>query len=169
MKAHDLAKALLASPNVPVVINGWGSDEGSTFEVTEVSPLGTCAYSGARDTKRTPRDAMGYQKPRKCLSLWHGKHTPWSDKQVRQEKAAQRKAARLKKTNPRAYAAQYASIEPITPAALEAMAATELDIKSFPMPPLSPEMMAHMQRISPGPFVRIPAEEIFGKGKGRKQ
>lgn len=127
MKAHELAKALLASPNVPVVINGWGSDEGSTFEVTEVSPLGTCAYSGARDTKRTPRDAMGYQKPRKCLSLWHGKHTPPSDEQLRKEKAEQRKAARLKKTNPKAYAFQYAPIKPLTPDALAEMGAVKED------------------------------------------
>ncbi len=125
MKAHELAKALLASPNVPVVINGWGSDEGFTFEVTEISPLGTCAYSGAHDTKRTPRDAMGYQKPRECLSLCHGRKTPTSDKQIREAKTAQRKAARLKKTNPQAYALQYATFEPLTPDAIAKMADTE--------------------------------------------
>jgi hypothetical protein len=41
--------------------------------------------------------------------------TPKSDEQIRHEKVEQRKAAKLKKTNPRAYAAQYASIEPLTP------------------------------------------------------
>lgn len=28
MKAHELAEHLLKCPNLPVYINGWGSDEG---------------------------------------------------------------------------------------------------------------------------------------------
>lgn len=71
MKAHELARALLAAPDIPVVINGWGSNEGFTFEVSEVSPPGSCSFVGVRDTKHTPRDALGWQKPRECLSLWH--------------------------------------------------------------------------------------------------
>ena len=34
MKAHELAKWLLTLPDLPVMINGWGSDEGlGPFEV----------------------------------------------------------------------------------------------------------------------------------------
>jgi hypothetical protein len=33
MKAHELSDYLLKCPNLPVVINGWGSDEGDAFEV----------------------------------------------------------------------------------------------------------------------------------------
>ena len=33
MKAHELARELLAGSDLPVVINGWGSDEGFEFEV----------------------------------------------------------------------------------------------------------------------------------------
>lgn len=37
MTAHELAKVLLNAPDLPVVINGWGSDEGlGPFEVTRV-------------------------------------------------------------------------------------------------------------------------------------
>ena len=116
MKAHELGKALLAGPNVPVVINGWGSDEGFTFEVTEVSELGTCAFSGAHDTKRTPRDEMGYQKPRKCLCLQHGKHTPRSDKHVAEERSQQRRITRMKKTlPPETFNMMFPSIKPLTP------------------------------------------------------
>lgn len=34
MTAHELAKELLSGPDLPVVINGWGSDEGFTYEVS---------------------------------------------------------------------------------------------------------------------------------------
>ena len=34
MTAHQLAKYLLACPDVPVDINGVGSDEGCSYEVT---------------------------------------------------------------------------------------------------------------------------------------
>lgn len=125
MKAHDLAKALLAAPNVPVVINGWGSDEGFTFEVTEVSPLGTCAYVGVDDSALTARDALGYQQPRECVTLYHGSPTPPSDKQLADEKKARLKAARLKRTNPELFAKLYAQIEPITPDQIIAMCGAE--------------------------------------------
>lgn len=74
MTSHELAAALLAGPNLPVVINGWGSDEGFTFEVTEISPAGTCSFRGADDNHETPVDRLGYELDRQCLSLWHGKH-----------------------------------------------------------------------------------------------
>lgn len=72
MTAHQLAKALLAGPDLPVVINGWSSDEGFTFEVTDVSPPGTCSFRGANDSKETPRDRLGWELPRECLPLCHG-------------------------------------------------------------------------------------------------
>ena len=34
MTGHELARDLLALPDLPVVINGWGSGEGSCWEVT---------------------------------------------------------------------------------------------------------------------------------------
>lgn len=33
MKAHELAEYLMKCPNLPVIINGWGSDEGGNYEV----------------------------------------------------------------------------------------------------------------------------------------
>lgn len=36
MTSHELAAKLLEQPDLPVVINGWGSDEGNDFEVTKV-------------------------------------------------------------------------------------------------------------------------------------
>jgi hypothetical protein len=33
MTAHELAKALLAGPDLPCVVNGWGSEDGETFEI----------------------------------------------------------------------------------------------------------------------------------------
>jgi hypothetical protein len=36
MTSHELANLLLASPNLPVMINGWGSDEGVTCEVSNI-------------------------------------------------------------------------------------------------------------------------------------
>lgn len=36
MTAHELAQKLLEAPNIPVVINGWGSDEGTEMEVTGI-------------------------------------------------------------------------------------------------------------------------------------
>jgi hypothetical protein len=125
MKAHELAKVLLAGPNVPVVINGWGSDEGFTFEVTEASPLGQCSYSGARDTKRTRRNDLGYPTPRECLSLYHCRPTPYSEKQIREEQAQRRKARRLKKRNPALYALTHPTITPLTPDMLVKMCECE--------------------------------------------
>lgn len=34
MTAHELAKHLLEQPDYPVIMNGWGSDEGIDVEVT---------------------------------------------------------------------------------------------------------------------------------------
>jgi hypothetical protein len=34
MTAHELARHLLNGKDLPVIINGWGSDEGASFEVT---------------------------------------------------------------------------------------------------------------------------------------
>lgn len=35
MRAHELAAYLLTLPDLPVYINGWGSDEGVDCEVTK--------------------------------------------------------------------------------------------------------------------------------------
>lgn len=131
MNAHELAKALLAGPNAPVVINGWGSDEGFTFEVTEVSPLGTCAFSGAKDTKRTPRNALGYPNGRKCVCLYHCGPTPASEKQIRDEAARRRKEQDLKRRDPEAHKRLYVSITPLTPEDLMRMAEAPIDAKKF--------------------------------------
>lgn len=36
MTSHELANILLDSPDLPVMINGWGSDEGVTCEVSKI-------------------------------------------------------------------------------------------------------------------------------------
>lgn len=121
MTAHQLAQALLVGPDLPVVINGWGSDEGSTFEVTQLT-LGASAFSGAGDTPATPRDNMGWQLPRPCIYLQHCAHTPRSKCQIEQAKAALEKMELdRKRLSPRAFAMQYAEIKLITPAETEEM------------------------------------------------
>lgn len=69
MTAHDLARALLAGPDLPVVINGWGSDEGLTYEVKQPGPPEHHTYTGANDSKATPRNAHGWQLPRPSIAL----------------------------------------------------------------------------------------------------
>ena len=81
MSAHELAKALLAGPDLPVIINGWGSDEGFAFEV-DAADDSEEVFSGADDTKDTPRDELGYQVRRHCVTLGHCRRTPRSDEQV---------------------------------------------------------------------------------------
>lgn len=121
MTAHQLAQALLVGPDLPVVINGWGSDEGSTFEVTQLS-LGASAFSGAEDTPATPRDNMGWQLPRPCIYLEHCGYTPRSKLQNEQAKAAlehmERERQRL---TPREFAMRYAEIKLLSPAEIEEM------------------------------------------------
>lgn len=36
MTAHELATVLLAGPDLPVLINGWGDNEGQAYEVWDV-------------------------------------------------------------------------------------------------------------------------------------
>ena len=63
MTAHQLAKYLMACPDVPVDINGWGSDEGTANEVTGAALL------GKDDCLGYPRDES-YEGDR--LFLGHG-------------------------------------------------------------------------------------------------
>lgn len=74
MTAHELAKYLLKCPDLPVDINGWGSDEGYSHEVTGAgisnkdNPWGYAAdptYTGER------------------LFLGHGEHHAETGKLVR--------------------------------------------------------------------------------------
>lgn len=41
MTAHELAKHLLGQPDYPVIMNGWGSDEGQDVEVTDTQVIDT--------------------------------------------------------------------------------------------------------------------------------
>ena len=126
MKSHNLARQLLAGPDLPVVINGWGSDEGSSFQVSEVSPEGTCSFHGTFDTAKTKRDAMGYNSPRKCLVLQYGGRTPISKAEIARERACKRKMERdRKRMSPRAFGFCYAEIKPISPEDLMALGKAE--------------------------------------------
>lgn len=80
MTAHELANKLLQSPDLPIVINGWGSEEGSSFEVSD-SITDLLSFNGIGDTKNTPRDDLGYNIPRPCITLDHCERTPISDRQ----------------------------------------------------------------------------------------
>jgi len=66
MTTHELAKFLQKQPDLPVVINGWGSDEGTSYEVSccleAVSSFNSTDFSG-------PRDARGHPLPRPCILL----------------------------------------------------------------------------------------------------
>lgn len=41
MKTYDLAHKLLALPNLPAVINGYGDDEGGFIEIESIEELET--------------------------------------------------------------------------------------------------------------------------------
>lgn len=69
MTAHALAKALLEKEDLPVIINGWGSDEGTAYEVTCVDDPFAERFKGQEDDERTPRDKLGWPKPRTAISL----------------------------------------------------------------------------------------------------
>lgn len=68
MTAHQLAKTLLELPDIPVVMNGWSSDGGFSFEVSgaKVERLG---FNGSSDTEETPRNPLGFKLERECLML----------------------------------------------------------------------------------------------------
>lgn len=65
MTAHALAQKLLAGPDLPVVINGWASDEGFTFEVDEACD----DEMSFRSATPAPKDELGYELARPCISL----------------------------------------------------------------------------------------------------
>ncbi len=125
MKAHDLARKLLAGPDLPVIINGWGSAEGSAFEVNDVSSEPS-SFSGVDDTADTPRNSMGYIEPRECLSLLHCDDAPRSAKDIEDERLRnamiQRDRERL---TPAEFAFRYAEIRPLTPSAFAKMVESE--------------------------------------------
>lgn len=68
MTAHKLAEALLAGPDIPVVIDGWGSDEGSSFEVSDAGETRE-SFHGEDDSESTPGDRLGYKLDRPCITL----------------------------------------------------------------------------------------------------
>lgn len=71
MTAHELAKALLSGEDLPVVINGWGSCEGFTYEVNTTEPE-ECSFFNSDLSSPTPEmDRLGYPVPRKCITLNH--------------------------------------------------------------------------------------------------
>lgn len=115
MTSHQLARRLIKGPNVPVVINGWGSDEGFEFEVSGVSRKIKVSFSGSRDTKNVPRDKMGWQIPRECVQLITCESSPKSDAQIESRKSDREKAAKIKKENPALYQRLYFEIKPLTP------------------------------------------------------
>lgn len=126
MTAHQLAQRLLAGPNIPVIINGWGSDEGLSFQVSGLSPVERMSFNGVGDTSTTKRDALGYNLPRKALALLHGKTTPPSRCQIAKEKRARKQIERdRKRLTPVAFGLRYASPTSLKPSDLIAMAENE--------------------------------------------
>ena len=67
MKAHELARELLAGSDLPVVINGWGSDEGFEFEVAGTHN-DNLSFIGEGDDGTTPNES-GYALSRPCVVL----------------------------------------------------------------------------------------------------
>lgn len=63
---------LLKQEDLPVVINGWGSDEGFAFQVSTLGPEET-TFRGTEDTAETPKNHLGYALPRKCITLGYYK------------------------------------------------------------------------------------------------
>lgn len=50
MTAHELAKHLLEQPDYPVIMNGWGSNEGIEVEV-----IGSQVFDDTIQTSKGPR------------------------------------------------------------------------------------------------------------------
>lgn len=71
MTAHELARKLLEGPDLPVIINGWGSDEGTAHEVDAVSAPCSEIYFSSQDSEMTQKDKLGYPMRRHCISLEH--------------------------------------------------------------------------------------------------
>jgi len=71
MTAHQLARTLLACKDALVVINGWGSDEGFTYEVSGVGEPVFQTFRGESDDSDTPKDHLGYPIARECIPLHH--------------------------------------------------------------------------------------------------
>jgi hypothetical protein len=76
MTAHTLAKALLAGPDLPVIINGWGSAEGTAYEVAETlqetdtfETLAPLPPGQVTVTVPCERDHLGYPLQRPCIRL----------------------------------------------------------------------------------------------------
>jgi hypothetical protein len=67
MTSHQLAKELLVGPDLPVIINGWSSDEGIAWEVKEWREEDRTFES----TEEGPRDRLGYRLKRPCITLDH--------------------------------------------------------------------------------------------------
>lgn len=70
MKAHQLAHLLLALPNLPVVINGEGLDEGQVFQVLDAG-TDSCSFFGP-DQAETKCN-LGYPHAIPCIYLSYTK------------------------------------------------------------------------------------------------
>lgn len=66
MTAHQLAAKLLEQEDLPVVINGWGSDEGNLYAV-EAAERDFLSFNSNPQPDEV--DALGYNTPRPCISL----------------------------------------------------------------------------------------------------
>jgi hypothetical protein len=71
MSAHELAAKLLAGPDHPVIINGWGSMEGVAYEVNSLSALDAAEFIGENDGPHTPTKYLDWPIDRPCVSLHH--------------------------------------------------------------------------------------------------
>lgn len=71
MKAHDLARKLLEGPDLPVIINGWGSSEGFAYEVNTTEPEECSFFNSDLSSPAPEMDRLGYPVPRKCIALNH--------------------------------------------------------------------------------------------------
>ncbi len=126
MKAHDLAHKLLAGPNVPVIINGWGSSEGSSFQVNAVSVRRKLVFNGAKDTAKTKRDAEGCIPARPCVFLDHCGDSPPSKQQKERERKRKEQVEKDRKTlTPGAFQLMYAEVKMLSPSQLLALARAE--------------------------------------------
>lgn len=70
MTAHQLATELLKGPDLPVVINGWSSDEGFSFEVDE-SYEDDLSFNSPQPQ---PKDSLGWNLSRPCIRLSYSKN-----------------------------------------------------------------------------------------------
>ncbi len=120
MTSHQLARALLERPDLPVVVNDEVDyDDTQLCEVVVAQAPSDESFNGATDTAETPRGDRDEPVPRPCIQLLCCTKAPVSLEEAARVAEAQAQAkARFDeslRTDPVGHALRYVEIKPLTP------------------------------------------------------